>query len=282
MRKGGSPISLFSFEIKPFTVEANRFYKRVGRFHAKVFLLFNKKEFKGLENKIPDGPNIIVTNHPTAVKEMIGPVKDVAAIYSVYDTPPNRRELSFLANYEVFSKKEFVGTINIHLHPFFRILLKPLIQLFVTYAIPRIRAIGAIPVYSSEFGGRKDTRASIKECLLEGRAVVFFQANVLHQSEIHPYLKKFRKGAAFIAYELYQKYKMNIPVTPISIYGTEGVMRPFKKIKVNIGKSMSITSFLKAKSPVRSFTFALEERVRDLLEESLNFKPSAFIRTNVQ
>ncbi|MEE9500824.1 MAG: hypothetical protein V3V48_02015 [Candidatus Aminicenantaceae bacterium] len=258
----------FPFNIEPFTVEADLFCQRIGRFIAKVFLLFNTKEFKGLENKIPNGANIIVTNHPAAVKEMIGPVKDVAIIFSVYDTQPNRRQLSFLASYEIFSKKEFEGTISKHLHPIFRILLKPVIQLFVTYAIPRIKALGAIPVYSSEFGGKRETRERIKECLLEGRAVVFLQANVLHQSEIHPYLRRFRKGAAFIAYELYRKYKMNIPVTPISIYGTEGFVRPFKKIRVNIGKSMFIKSFLKAKSPVRSFTDALEDRVKDLLEES--------------
>jgi 1-acyl-sn-glycerol-3-phosphate acyltransferase len=275
-------MSLFSFDIKPFTIEANRFYQKTGRFFAKIFLLFNKSDFKGLENKIPDGPNIIVTNHPAAVKEMIGPVKDVAIIFSAYDTQPNPRQLSFLASDEVFSKKEFVRTINIHLHPIFRILLKPLILLFVTYAIPRIKALGAIPVLSSEFGGKRETLERIKECLLDGRAVVFLQSNVLHQSEIHPYLRKFKKGAALIAYEFHRKYGMNIPVTPISIYGTEGFIRPFRKICVNIGKSMFIKSFLKAKSPVRSFTFALEERVRDLLEESLNFEPSTFIRTKIQ
>ncbi len=275
-------MSLFSFDIKPFTVEANRFYQRTGRFFAKIFLLFNKNNFKGLENKIPDGPNIIVTNHPAAVKEMIGPVKDVAIIFSVYDTQPNPRQLSFLASYEVFSKKEFVRTINIHLHPIFRILLKPLILLFVTYAIPRIKALGAIPVLSSEFGGKRETLERIKECLLDGRAVVFLQSNVLHQSEIHPYLQKFRNGAAFVAYEFHRKHGINVPVTPISIYGTEGLIRPFKKIRVNIGKSMFIKSFLKAKSPVGSFTFALEARVRDLLEESLNFEPNTFIRTKIQ
>lgn len=262
-------MSLFSFDIKPFTVEANRFYQKVGRFYAKVFLLFNKRDFKGLKNKIPEGPNIIVTNHPAAVKEMIGPVKDVAIIFSVYDTQPNPRQLSFLASSEVFSKKEFVGTISKHLHPIFRILLKPLIQQFVTYAIPRIRALGAIPVLSSEFGGKRETLEKIKECLLDGRAVVFLQSNVKQQSEIHPYLKKFRKGAAFIAYEFYRTYRMNVPVTPISIYGTEGFIRPLKKIYVNIGSSMFIKSFLQDKSPVRSFTNALEERVKDLLEDSV-------------
>jgi 1-acyl-sn-glycerol-3-phosphate acyltransferase len=275
-------MSLFRFDIKPYTAEANRFYRRVGRFFARIFLLFNEKVFKGLENKIPHGPNIIVTNHPAAIKEMIGPVKDVAIIFSVYDKHPNPRQLCFLANDEIFSKKEFEGTINIHLHPIFRILLKPLIQLFVTYAIPRIKAFGAIPVYSSEFGGRRETREKIKECLLEGRAVVFFQSNGFHQSKVHPYLQKFRKGAAFIAYELYRKHQMNVPVTPISIYGTEGIIRPFKKIRVNIGKSMFIKSFLKAKSPVRSFTDALEEKVKDLLEESLNFEPCRFDQAKVQ
>jgi 1-acyl-sn-glycerol-3-phosphate acyltransferase len=259
--------------IKPFTDEANRFYQKVGRFYAKVFLLFNKRDCLGLENKILDGPNIIVTNHPAAVKEMIGPVKDVAIIFSVYDRHPKPRQLSFLANNEVFSKKEFEGTISVHLHPIFRIILKPLIKLFVIYAIPRIKAFGAIPVYNSELNGRRETREMIKECLREGRAVVFLQSNVKQQSEIHPYLQRFRKGAAFIAYELYRKYRLNVPVTPISIYGTEGFIRPFKKIRVNIGKSMFIKSFLKAKSPVRSFTFALEDKVKDLLEESLNFKP---------
>jgi hypothetical protein len=254
----------------------------VGRFFARVFLVFNKCVFNGFENKIPDGANIIVTNHPAAIKEMIGPVKDVAIIFSVYDRHPNPRQLAFLASYEIFSKEEFEGTINIHLHPILRILLKPVIQLFVAYAIPRIRALGAIPVYISEFGGRRETRDKIEECLLEGRAVVFLQANVRQQSEIHPYLKKFRKGAAFMAYELYRKHHMNIPVTPISIYGTEGFIRPFKKIRVNIGKSMFIKSFLKAKSPVRSFTDALEETVKDLLEESLNFEPGRFRRAKVQ
>lgn len=268
-------MSLLSCDIKPYTEEAKRFYQRIGRFYSKVFLLFNKREFKGLENKIPDGPNIIVTNHPAAIKEMIGPVKDVAIIFSVYDTHPNPRQLSFLASYEVFSKKEFVGTINIHLHTIFRILLKPLIQLFVIYAIPRIKAFGAIPVYSSEFRGRRETLEKIKKCLLEGQAVVFLQSNVVHQSAIHPYLNKFRKGAAFMAYEFYRKYRMDVPVTPISIYGTEGFIRPFKKIRVNIGKSMFIKSFLKAKSPIRSFTDALEEKVRDLLEDSVGHRKLA-------
>lgn len=259
-------------DIKPYTIEAKRFYQNIGRFYAKVFLLFNKRDFKGLKNKIPDGPNIIVTNHPAAVKEMIGPVKDVAVIFSVYDIHPNPRQLSFLASHEVFSKQEFFGTINIHLRPMVRFLLKPLIGLFVTYAMPRIKAFGAIPVFDSEFGGRRETRERIKECLFAGRAVVFLQSNVKQQSEIHPYLNKFRKGAAFIAYELYRKHRMNVPVTPISIYGTEGFIRPFKKIRVNIGKSMFIQSFLQAKSPVRSFTEALEERVRDLLEDSVGHR----------
>jgi len=200
---------------------------------------------------------------------MIGPVKDVAIIFSAYDVHPNPRQLSFLASYEVFSKEEFVGTICLHLHPIFRILLNPLIQLFVTYAIPRIRAFGAIPVNRSKFGGGRETRERIKKYLLEGRAVVFLQSNVKQQSEVHHYLQKFKKGAAFFAYELYRKHRINVPVTPISIHGTEGFIRPFKKIRVNIGKSMFIKSFLQAKSPVQSFTNALEEKVKDLLESQL-------------
>lgn len=274
-------MSLLGFDIKPYTVEAQRFYQRIGRFFARIFLLFNKCVFNGLENKIPEGPNIIVTNHPAALKEMIGPVKDVAIIFSVYDKHPSPRQLCFLASDEVFSKKEFEGTISIHLHPIFRILLKPLIQLFVAYAIPRIHALGAIPVYISEFGGRKETREKIIECLLKGRAVVFLQVNVKQQSKIHPYLQKFRKGAAFYAYELYQKHHVEVPVTPVSIYGTEGFIRPFKKIRVNVGKSLFIKSFLRAKNPIRSFTDTLELTVKDLLEESLNFEQPGLDRAKV-
>ncbi len=256
-------------DIQPFTSESDRLYRRVVKRIAKVFLVFNRLEFKGLENKIASGPNIIVTNHPAAVKEMIGPAKDISTIYAVYDTPPNRRQVNFLANSELFAKHTFVETISKHLHPIIQKILNPSIRSFVNYAIPRIKAIGTIPVYSAELGGRGETRKRIEEYMLKGKAVVFLQSNYLHQSEIHPYLKRFRRGAAFIAYELYRKYKMSIPVTPISIYGTEGFIRPFKKIRVNIGKSMSIESFLKAKSPVRSFTDALEEKVKDLLEESV-------------
>jgi 1-acyl-sn-glycerol-3-phosphate acyltransferase len=256
-------------DMQPFTSESARFYQKVVKRIGKVFLIFNRLEFKGLENKIPSGPNIIVTNHPAAVKEMIGPAKDISTIYAVYDTPPNRRQVIFLANSELFAKNTFEKTISKHLHPIFQKILNPAIRSFVNYSIPRIQAIGTIPVYSSELGGRGETRAKIEECLLKGRAVVFLQSNYLHQSEVHPYLKKFRRGAAFIAYDLYRKYKMSIPVTPISIHGTEGFIRPFKKIRVNIGKSMSIDSFLKAKSPVRSFTDALEKKVKELLEESV-------------
>lgn len=259
-------------EIKSFTSESARFYQSTLKRIARIFLVFNRLEFMGLENKIPSGPNIVISNHPAAVKEMISPAKDIAAIYMAYDAPPNRRQVNFLATSELFEKNTFVKTISKHLAPIFQIILNPAIRSFVNYAIPRIKAIGTIPVYSSEIKGRKETRAKIEEYLLKGRAVVFLQSNFLHQSRIHPYLKKFRKGAAFIAYDIYQKYKMNIPVTPISIYGTEGFIRPFKKIRVSIGKSLFIEPFLKDKSPVRGFTDTLEEKVKDLLEESVGLR----------
>ena len=47
-------MTLFRCDTKPYTEEAKRLYRKVGRFFAKVFLLLNKKDFKVLTLKTAD------------------------------------------------------------------------------------------------------------------------------------------------------------------------------------------------------------------------------------
>jgi 1-acyl-sn-glycerol-3-phosphate acyltransferase len=56
-------------------------------------LLSNKLEFHGLENKIEQGPNIIVANHS-------GAAKDVAAVYKAYERQLFFCAADYLLNFE--------------------------------------------------------------------------------------------------------------------------------------------------------------------------------------
>ena len=89
-------------------------------------------------------------------------------------------------------------------------------------------------------------------------------------SEYHPYIPKFHPTVGKIVYELYQEHGLKIPVSPISIYGAEG-LNPFKRMVLNFGKPIDITSCTDTNTvgnPINNFTRCLEKYVADLLIES--------------
>jgi 1-acyl-sn-glycerol-3-phosphate acyltransferase len=116
----------------------------------------------------------------------------------------------------------------------------------------------------------ENIRETIQAYLLAGRAVVLMQADSVHRSVYHPYIGRFKKGAADVAHELLTgEHGLEVPVTPISIYGAEGLLTIGKRIIVRIGEPMTIRPFLEDPRPVEKFTAALEERVAELVRQDV-------------
>jgi hypothetical protein len=147
-----------------------------------------------------------------------------------------------------------------------------------------------IPINKSYSGDKieltKNIRQSIekvKEYLLKDRAVVIFQSRLdmlktighqeitfKKQSEFHHYIPKFHPTVGKIVYELFQEHGLKVPVSPISIYGGEG-LNPFKRMVLNVGEPITITSCIESSTignPINNFTQCLEKKIADLLIES--------------
>ena len=67
-----------------------------------------------------------------------------------------------------------------------------------------------------------------------------------------------------------QEHGLKVPVSPISIYGGEG-LNPFKRMVLNVGEPITITSCIESSTignPINNFTQCLEKKIADLLIES--------------
>ena len=255
-------------------------YDRAKRILKPIFLPFNRYiTYHGLENIIREGPNLIVANHP-------GIGRDIAGIVTAYE-----RQLHFLAAHYLFDKEIFLQK---HIKPALGSVLykflSPVAKRFSLYLAGKIKELDMIPI-NKEYNGNLAIFASnkraaftrVKEFLLNGRAVVIFQItyNILRiigqkkivdkePSKYHSYIPRFNRTFGKIAFELYQDNGLLIPITPIGIYGAEG-LNPFKRMVLNVGKPMDISTCLEAnlkQDPVRLFTTRLERRVADLLIEA--------------
>ena len=240
-----------------------------------LFLLPNRFKAHGLENKIEAGPNIIVANHT-------GAAKDTAALYRIYN-----RMVFFCASHYLFDWKDFDKEIrenfmrllisNTGLRRVVNTLLFPVRRFFVKFSAPRIKAIGCIPVFNtkevlnSEWARKnRELKNSIKSYLLDNRAVILLQANLRQASEFNPYIRKFKHGAAKIALELFQQFNgFEVPITPVSIYGAEGLMTLGSPVSLRVGKSMTVKLFLSRTNPVVALTETLEKRVAEMVEDDL-------------
>ncbi|MCK4640067.1 MAG: hypothetical protein KAU06_01915 [Candidatus Marinimicrobia bacterium] len=255
-------------------------YNRAKRILKPIFLPFNRYiTYHGLENIIREGPNLIVANHP-------GIGRDIAGIATAYE-----RQLYFLAAHYLFDEKAFLQK---HIKPALgSVLYKflyPVAKRFSWYLTGKMKELDMILI-NKEYNGNLaifagNMRAAftqVKEYLLNDRAVVIFQItyNILRTighkkimnkepSKYHSYIPRFNPTYGKIAFELYQDNGLLIPITPIGIYGAEG-LNPFKRMVLNIGKPMDISTCLEAnlkQDPVSLFTARLERRVADLLIEA--------------
>ncbi len=254
-------------------------YNKAKRILKPIFIPFNRYvSYLGRENIIKEGPNLIIANHP-------GVGRDIAGILTAYD-----RQLYFLTAHYMFDTKESLGYIKSALGQILYPIMYPVAFIFAKYLSKKLKQHEMIPINKSYQGDKiefiKNIRQSInkvKEYLLQDRAVVIFQIpldilKTLGQKEIrfnkhseyHPYIPKFHSTVGKIVYELYQEHGLKVPVSPISIYGAEG-LNPFKRMVLNFGKPMNIASCLDNNivgNPINNFTRCLEKKVADLLIDS--------------
>jgi 1-acyl-sn-glycerol-3-phosphate acyltransferase len=230
------------------------------------FALFGKKiEVSGEENFVKEGPNIIIGNH-------IGSFKDVAILFKIVPRP-----IFFTANKMIFNKEEFNFLVRKHLHRhmkkfglFLNVLLTPIKSLFVQYISSNIAKVGTIPV--DMYGRKAEAIDQCVEFLKKGRAIITLQGRGrIDDKDPNPYIKRFRRGASIMAFQLYERERISVPVTPLAFYGTHLPFPIPAKIKVHVGRPMYIRDYLKgeATETIERFRDALEARVNSLFFESL-------------
>lgn len=245
-------------------------YKRIERFVGLVCrgLLFPKKiDLRGGENFVREGPNIIIGNH-------IGSYKDVAILLRIMP-----RMIYFTANKMIFNRQEASELVLRHLcrhmgnlGGFIHLLFNPFYSYMVDFVSGHAAKVGTIPV--DIYGSKRDAIYKCQDYLRKGRAVIALQGRGrVHPRDPNPYVKSFRRGVSIMAYNLYKKEGLSVPVTPLSLFGTHIMWGVTGRIKVHIGRPLWIRDFWGdgEEGTVERFRAALETRVAELLYESLSW-----------
>jgi 1-acyl-sn-glycerol-3-phosphate acyltransferase len=228
-------------------------------------LLMKRIELSGEGNFVRTGGNIIVANH-------IGSYKDIAVLFRVVP-----RRIFFMANARIFSRVAFQDLIRRHFLRHMKefgagldLALSPLKRWFVRTISDNIAALGTIPVDLDRRKGQ--TFGLCREYILKERAIIALQGMGFVPSENgHPYVPAFRPGPAALAYALYEQEGLEVPVTPMAIFGTHHAWGVPTPIRINIGEPMFVSGDPRGDraEAIRRFRERLETRVRQLLMDSL-------------
>ena len=255
------------------------FYKYVGDYYGKFFLFFNKIEYFGLENIVKDKPGIIAPNHA-------GSAKDIFVMYEIFKQMDT--QLFFAARDELFDKDQTFKMVKQHLKAHTGILSSFVpdwrLDEFAEFCSSSLESVGTIPCDlnhkgSSQRDKRRSNYASIKKmeqyvCEM-GRKIVVYQFDKEKlKADRHAFFHEAKKGAAIVAHSAYKDYGAAIPVYPVAILGSKGLMPWYmitelerKPIKINFGQPLEITSFINEKNPVESMRAELESRIWHLLRD---------------
>ncbi len=229
--------------------------------------LFPKKVVECGAEHIPEtGPVILISNH-------CGTIKDPAALFRIVPRP-----LFFNANRMLFNRDELDFLIRKHLRRHFKSyglaldrMLGPLKAMFVRFVSTNIARLGTIPADMYDRSNLSAV-ALFMEYLRAGRALVSMQGRGrVHPDERNPYVKAFGRGVPYIAYRLKTEEGLDVPVVPLSIFGTQRAWGVPGKVRVNIGRPLFIRDYLggDSEAAVERFRAALQSTVEKLLRESL-------------
>jgi len=256
----------------PTVEEELQRFQPVIRTISAVSLAGKKVVVRNEDNWVPDGPNLIVGNH-------IGSYKDVAVLFRIVPRP-----IFFTANKEIFGKQTLYLLIRRYLKRHLKDfgwtvdrLIAPLKYAFANYISENIGKIGTVPVNMNLKVKTGEAILRCEEVVRSGRALITLQGRGRVQKKaLNPYVDAFRRGVAYIAYDLYTKYNLAVPVTPIAFYGTQRPVLVPGRITVNVGRPMYIADHAgpEKEAMVERFRAALESRVKELFFEIIRTRPS--------
>jgi 1-acyl-sn-glycerol-3-phosphate acyltransferase len=233
-----------------------------GRLLTRLALLGKSRLVLGAENIVRQGPSIIVGNH-------CGSYKDVAAVYLSIPRP-----LFFTSNQEIFVRELLDRMIRKHLRRQLKslsglvhFLVSPFLSLIVTYVSANMARVGAIPVDLYNHGKHEAIQRCV-EYLRAGRAIVALQGRGrVVPSDPNPYVRAFSRGTSIIAYRMFDVHGIDVPVTPVALFGTQIPFLIPGKIRMSIGPPMFISGYAGGglDATVARFKDALETTVKKLL-----------------
>jgi 1-acyl-sn-glycerol-3-phosphate acyltransferase len=145
---------------------------------------------------------------------------------------------------------------------FVNFILNPYKWLFVDYISSNIARVGAIPV--DLLGSKKEAIALCEAYLRRGRAIVSLQGRGrVDPGERNPYMKPFGRGMALVAYDMRAQNGLDVPVTPLALFGTQLPWIIPGTIRVHFGEPMYVRDHLRAtlEASVEAFKDALERKV---------------------
>ena len=256
-------------------------YRKISERLNKIVSYFNTIEGYGLENidLIRDKPAIIAPNH-------VGSSKDVIPLARLF--LEKEIQLFYGARSEMFDKEAFYTMVRKHLKKHLRefssLVRNSHIRRFAAFTESTLPKIGTIPL-DVNGGSNREALRIMEQYLGEyKRKLVLFQIKKKSKNDSEEESEKNVKtyffhgakpGAAVLASRVYNNYGIDIPVVPVGIYGSRGLI-PLdymmtrlarKPIQIKIGAPIYITSFLDQENPVGAMTQALEINIWGLLKD---------------
>jgi 1-acyl-sn-glycerol-3-phosphate acyltransferase len=239
----------------------------VGRLLSRAALAGKSLVLRGGEHIVRSGPSIIVGNH-------CGSFKDVAALYRSVPRP-----LFFTANQNIFSRDSLNAMVRKHLKRHLRgfagaahLLASPFLSLIVDFVSSNIAKVGAIPVDLYNRDGKHEAIRRSIEYLKAGRAIVALQGRgrVMPQDP-NPYVRAFSRGTSVIAYEMYDRHGVDVPVTPVAFFGTQVPLFTPGRVWVGVGPPLFVSRHLAGGMDATAARFrdALEAAVKGLLLDAV-------------
>ncbi len=146
--------------------------------------------------------------------------------------------------------------------PHFHELMNRINLKIARFLVSSVRNVGAIPArfQAGEYSMLEILRWTLRQrrlvCIFpEGRTGSLTQLN------------RFKPGLPRLLYEYRTLYHFSIPVLPVGITGTHHIYRPGMKLRVHIGKPMTIDPYIQPKinRTLASFSSDLQERIIELM-----------------
>lgn len=221
---------------------------------ARVFFGTQRITVSGLDHIPTTGGGILASNHLNW--------KDIFFIATVIP-----RHLHYVATYELFSIskcREMIYDYAIEsLGNWVRAPMRVISDFLAKIIVPRVRSIGAIPV-NRDNPNRELFLREAKESLKAGKLICIFPEG---GTGLAGKLRRFKKGASRVVYELLAEGLYRIPVLPIGIKGTDKLFFPGRRLSLHIGKPLYIEEHLKdtEKDTLEFFTELLRQKVEELV-----------------